>query len=173
MPQAPVRQPPVFFWALDSQFHPTLKFVLYLAIFISQWLCGLATVTSVSRMMFAFSRDGGLPFSKNLARVSRKYRTPVHSISAGSILAVAFVAGAKWLEAGGTPVYTIVVSCTVIFLFFSFAIPIALGLLAHGTAKWPKMGPWDLGPGPGCVQAVRLSVDRGDGPDFCHRRASA
>ena len=137
----------VFFWALDSQFDPTLKFVLYLAIFISQWLCGLATVTSVSRMMFAFSRDGGLPFSKSLARVSRKYRTPVHSIWAGSILAVAFVVGAKWLEAGGTPVYTIVVSCTVIFLFFSFAIPIALGLLAHGTAKWPKMGPWDLGAG--------------------------
>ena len=137
----------VFFWALDSQFDPTLKFVLYLAIFLSQWLCGLATVTSVSRMMFAFSRDGGLPFSKNLARVSRKHRTPVHSIWAGSILSVAFVLGAKWLEAGGTPVYTIVVSCTVIFLFFSFAIPIALGLLAHGTAKWPKMGPWDLGAG--------------------------
>jgi amino acid transporter len=137
----------VFFWALDSQFDPTLKSVLYLAIFVSQWLCGLATVTSVSRMMFAFSRDGGLPFSKNLASVSKKHRTPVHSIWAGSILAVAFVAGAKWLEAGGTPVYTIVVSCTVIFLFFSFAIPIGLGLFTHGTAKWPKMGPWDLGAG--------------------------
>ena len=42
--------------------------------------------------------------------------------------------------------YTIVVSCTVIFLFFSFAIPIALGLFTHGTSKWPNMGPWDLGP---------------------------
>ena len=137
----------VFFWALDTQFSPTVKFALYLAIFVSQWLCGLATVTSVSRMMFAFSRDGGLPFSKSLASVSRKHRTPVHAIWTGSILAVLFVAGAKWLEAGGTPVYTIVVSCTVIFLFFSFAIPIGLGLFAHGTAKWPKMGPWDLGAG--------------------------
>ena len=136
----------VFFWALDSQFNATLKTVLYVAILISQWLCGLATVTSVSRMMFAFSRDGGLPFSKALASVSKKHRTPQHSIWAGSILSVLFVAGAKWLEAGGTPVYTIVVSCTVIFLFFSFAIPIALGLFAHGTAKWPTMGPWDLGP---------------------------
>jgi len=36
------------------------------------------------------------------------------------------------------------VSCTVIFLFFSFAIPIALGLMAYG-ASWTKMGPWDLG----------------------------
>ena len=136
----------VFFWAMDSQVNPAVKVVLYLAIFISQLLCGLATVTSTSRMMFAFSRDGGLPFSKALASVSPKHRTPVHSIWAGAILAVLFVSGAKWIEAGGTtPVYTIVVSCTVIFLFFSFAIPIALGLFTHGTSKWPKMGPWDLG----------------------------
>ena len=60
-------------------------------------------------------------------------------------LALGFVWGAKWLEAGGTPVYTVVVSCTVIFLFFSFAIPIALGLYAYGGPKWPKMGPWNIG----------------------------
>ncbi len=137
----------VFFWAMDSQIPATLKTVLYAAIVISQWLCGLATVTSISRMMFAFSRDGGLPFSRSLASVSKKYRTPVHSIWVGAILSVLFVWGAKAVEASGvTPVYTIVVSCTVIFLFFSFAIPIALGLFAHGTAKWPTMGPWDLGP---------------------------
>jgi amino acid transporter len=137
----------VFFWAMDTQIPSTLKTVLYAAITLSQFLCGLATVTSISRMMFAFSRDGGLPFSKNLASVSHKYRTPVHSIWAGSILSVLFVVGAKAVEASGvTPVYTIVVSCTVIFLFFSFAIPIALGLFAHGTSKWPHMGPWDLGP---------------------------
>jgi len=137
----------VFFWAMDKQIPATIKTVLYAAIVLSQWLCGLATVTSISRMMFAFSRDGGLPFSRSLASVSKKYRTPVHAIWAGSILSVLFVWGAKAVEASGvTPVYTIVVSCTVIFLFFSFAIPIALGLFAHGTAKWPTMGPWNLGP---------------------------
>ena len=136
----------VFFWAMDTQVNPTVKIALYAAIFVSQLLCGLATVTSASRMIFAFSRDGGLPFSKALASVSPKYRTPVHAIWTGATLAVLFVWAAKWLEAGGTPVYTVVVSCTVIFLFFSFAIPIALGLFAHGTSKWPAMGPWDLGP---------------------------
>ncbi len=44
----------VFFWAMDTQVNPTIKMALYLAIFISQVLCGLATVTSVSRMIFAF-----------------------------------------------------------------------------------------------------------------------
>ena len=138
----------VFFWAMDSQVNPNLKMLIYVGIFLSQFLCGLATVTSLSRMKFAFARDGGLPFSKSLASVSPKYRTPVHAIWAGAILSVLFVWGAKLIESGGTtPVYTIVVSCTVIFLFFSFAIPIALGLFAHGTHKWPKMGPWDIGGG--------------------------
>jgi amino acid transporter len=137
----------VFFWAMDAQVNPILKDVLYLAILVSQWLCGLATVTSVSRMIFAFSRDGGLPASKALAKVSPTYRTPVAAIWTGSILAVLFVWGSSLVSIGETPVYTIVVSCTVIFLFFSFAIPITLGLLAWGTSKWDKMGPWNLGEG--------------------------
>ncbi|PZO72903.1 MAG: amino acid permease [Mesorhizobium amorphae] len=137
----------VFFWGMDTQVNPFVKDVLYLAIFVAQWLCGLATVTSVSRMIFAFSRDGGLPASRALSKVSPTYRTPVAAIWTGSILAVLFVWGSSLVSIGETPVYTIVVSCTVIFLFFSFAIPITLGLFAWGTAKWDRMGPWDLGQG--------------------------
>jgi amino acid transporter len=135
----------VFFWGMDQQVNPVLKDLLYLAIFVAQWLCGLATVTSVSRMIFAFSRDKGLPGSKALAKVSPTYRTPVAAIWTGSILSVLFVWGSSLVSIGETPVYTIVVACTVIFLFFSFTIPIALGLLAWGTSKWDKMGPFDMG----------------------------
>ncbi|MDR3499144.1 MAG: amino acid permease [Parvibaculum sp.] len=137
----------VFFWAMDARVPHTIKEVLYVAIFISQLLCGLATVTSASRMIFAFSRDGGLPFSKVLAKVSPKYRTPVAAIWTGATLAFLFVwfTSLPDVSIGGTSAYTIVVSCTVIFLFFSFAIPITLGLFAYGTSKWPKMGPWNIG----------------------------
>jgi amino acid transporter len=139
----------VFFWAMDTQVNSVVKDILYLAILISQWLCGLATVTSVSRMIFAFSRDGGLPASKALAKVSPKYRTPVAATWTGATLSVLFVwfTSLEFMKFGDTPVYTIVVSCTVIFLFFSFAIPIVLGLFAWGTSKWDKMGPWNLGEG--------------------------
>ncbi|MDL2408384.1 amino acid permease [Rhizobium calliandrae] len=135
----------VFFWAMDARVNPIIKDILYFLIFVSQWLCGLATVTSVSRMIFAFSRDGGLPASKGLSKVSPKFRTPVSAIWTGSVLSVLFVWGSSLVSIGDTPVYTIVVSCTVIFLFFSFAIPITLGLFAWGTSKWDKMGPWNLG----------------------------
>jgi amino acid transporter len=135
----------VFFWAMDARVPSGIKEALYVAIFISQLLCGLATVTSASRMIFAFSRDGGLPFSKALAKVSPKHRTPVTAIWAGAILSWLFVWGASVVSIAGTSAYTIVVSCTVIFLFFSFTIPIALGLFTYGSSKWPKMGPWNIG----------------------------
>ena len=137
----------VFFWAMDTQMPVLLKDVLYVAIFLSQFLCGLATVTSVSRMIFAFSRDGGLPASRALAKVNQRFRTPVAAIWTGSILSVLFVWGTSLVTFGETSAYSIVVSCTVIFLFFSFAIPITVGLFAYGTAKWPAMGPWNMGRG--------------------------
>ncbi|HZZ21740.1 MAG TPA: amino acid permease, partial [Roseiarcus sp.] len=133
----------VFFWALDQRFPVWLKDALYVAIFVSQFLCGLATVTSASRMIFAFARDDGLPGSSVLKKVSHAHRTPVAAIWTASILAVLFVWGASLVTIAGASAYTIVVSCTVIFLFFSFAIPIALGLLAYGKT-WTRMGPWDL-----------------------------
>lgn len=138
----------VFFWAADAQMNPTVKNVLYVLIFISQFLCGLATVTSLSRMLFAFARDDGMPVgSKALATVSPQYRTPVTAIWTGSILATLFVWLTSAITIAGTPAYSIVVSCTVIFLFLSFALPILLGFFAIGGSKWPKMGPWDMGVG--------------------------
>src|SRR6516165_9502124 len=132
----------VFFWALDQRFPAWLKNALAVAIFVSQFLCGLATVTSASRMIFAFARDGGLPGWSLLRTVSPRYRTPNVAIWTASVLAVAFVWGASLVTIGGSTAYSIVVSCTVIFLFFSFAIPIALGMMAYGKT-WTKMGPWD------------------------------
>ena len=138
----------VFFWGMDKQVPYGIKEALYWLIFVSQWLCGLATVTSVSRMLFAFSRDGGIPgISGWLSKVSPTYRVPQNAIWFGSLLCVLFVWFTSALTIAGTPAYSIVVSCTVIFLFLSFAVPIALALFVYGSEKFPKPGPWDLGTG--------------------------
>ena len=42
----------------------------------AMWFCGLASVTSNSRMLFAFARDGGLPAASLLARVSPRWKSP-------------------------------------------------------------------------------------------------
>src|SRR5262249_38401575 len=42
----------------------------------AMWFCGLSSLTSNSRMLFAFARDGGLPCSRYLARVSPRFSSP-------------------------------------------------------------------------------------------------
>ena len=136
----------VFFYTITSIMPDWLAKLLFLFILIAQFLCGLATVTSASRMIFAFTRDGGLPFvSKWISSVSPRYRTPVAAIWTGAVLEFLFVWMAQTVSIGGTNIYTIVVNATLIFLFLSFAVPITLGIFAIGTSKWPTMGPWDIG----------------------------
>ena len=65
----------------------------------------------------------------------------------GALLATLFVWFTSAITIAGTPAYSIVVSCTVIFLFLSFAVPIALALFKYGGPAFPKPGPWDLGTG--------------------------
>lgn len=138
----------MFFLTMDAILPAGLKNVLYFAILISQLLCGLATVTSASRMLFAFSRDGGIPgASEALAKVSPKYRTPVTAIWTAAILEILYVFAAQFVSVGGTNLYTIVVNSTLVFLFLSFAIPLTCGMFAYGTAKWEKPGPWAMSAG--------------------------
>ncbi len=142
----------VFFWTMDSimaeGFAATLKTGIYAGILVAQFLCGLATVTSASRMLFAFSRDDGLPVgSKALASVSPKYRTPVNAIWTATALCILYVLLAMSIKVAGTSIYVIVVNSTLVFLFLSFTIPLIAGLFAYGTAKWPNPGPWAMSGG--------------------------
>ncbi|MFO1039093.1 MAG: amino acid permease [Geminicoccaceae bacterium] len=140
----------VFFWTMDQIVPVGLKYFLYAVILVAQYLCGLATVTSASRMIFAFSRDGGLPGSDTLKKVSARWRTPVAAIWTGAILAVLFTAE--------TSVYSTIVSVTVIFLYISYGVPIALGLFAYGKT-WKRMGPWSMGAWFKIVAVICVLID--------------
>ncbi len=52
-----------FAWTLERTLPGWLATGLFVGIGVAQYFCGLATVTSTSRMVFAFARDGGLPCS--------------------------------------------------------------------------------------------------------------
>ncbi|MBX9584913.1 MAG: amino acid permease [Gemmataceae bacterium] len=103
---------------------------------VAQYLCGLATVTSASRMAFAFARDGGLPASRLVRRVSPRFRTPAVAIWLVSVAAVGFTAY--------SPVYATITAVCVIFLYVSYVLPTAIGFVAHGR-WWTEFGPWQLG----------------------------
>lgn len=138
----------MFFATINAIMPAGLATVLYLGIFIAQLLCGLATVTSASRMLFAFSRDDGMPIgSKALASVSPKFRTPVTAIWTATVLCILYVVLALSIKVAGTSIYVIVVNSTLVFLFLSFTIPLVAAMFSYGTAKWPNPGPWALSAG--------------------------
>jgi amino acid transporter len=135
----------VFFKTMEAILPNWLMVVVFVGIFIAQLLCGLATVTSASRMLFAFSRDDGMPVgSKALASVSPKYRTPVNAIWTAAVLCILYVLLAMSIKVAETSIYFIVVNSTLVFLFLSFTIPLVAAMFAYGTAKWPNPGPWAM-----------------------------
>ena len=124
-----------FFYILERIVPSRLQALLFGGILASQYLCGLATMTSASRMTYAFARDGGLPFSGLLRRVS-----PIRRCPATAIWTVAAVTAAV---AVAMPYETIAAICAVL-LYISYVLPAALSLRSHGRT-WTRMGPWHLG----------------------------
>jgi len=136
MAQTAARGDKAFYSMFDAVLPRSLGLTLYVGIVVAQYLCGLATVTSASRVVFAFSRDGGLPWSSRLALVSSRYRTPATAIWTVATLGIAFTLY--------TPVYSTITAVCVIFLYASYVIPTLLGLKAY-RRSWRRMGPFDLG----------------------------
>ena len=113
-----------------------LKDLLYVGIVLSNFLCALAGVTSTSRMIYAFSRDGGLPGSKYLKHVNSTHRSPVAAIWLTVVLSI----GATLYS----PAFAALAAGCAMFLYISYAMPIAAGLFAEGKS-WTEFGPFRLG----------------------------
>jgi amino acid transporter len=115
---------------------PIFKDILYVGIVLANFLCALAGVTSTSRMVYAFSRDGGLPGSKYLKQVDAKHRSPVYAIWATVVLSI--------LATLYSPAFAALATGCAMFLYISYAMPILAGLLAEGKS-WTEFGPFRLG----------------------------
>ncbi|AIE87943.1 amino acid permease [Fimbriimonas ginsengisoli] len=125
---------------------------------IAMWFCGLACVTSTSRMIFAFARDGGLPGSKKLRTVDR-HGSPSAAVWLASILAFALPALITALVALNpkgdknphgldfAALYPAVTGIGVIGLYLSYGLPVILRLRAMRSGRWAQIGdgPWSLG----------------------------
>ncbi len=103
----------------------------------AMWLCGLAAMTSASRMVYAFARDGGLPLSSVWAKVSPRFRTPASAIWGLFFFALFLAFSVK--------LYSAVVSIATIALYISYGLPIAARLYAAIRGRDRTQGPWSLG----------------------------
>lgn len=109
---------------------------------LAMWFCGLSSVTSASRMLFAFARDEGVPGWRSLRAVSPRWKTPVAATVLATLAPLVLVAlTAPFSDA----VFLAVASLATTGLYVSYAIPIALGAIARRRRAWIHEGPWNVG----------------------------
>ena len=125
----------------------TIGHLLGAGIAIAMSFCTLASIASAGRMLFAFSRDDGVPGSGWLKKVSHQYRTPSNSLVTIVIVAFLFTVAAFYVGALGGPggggiAIVIVTAISTIFLYAAYGIPIFLGLISDG---WRGERVWSLG----------------------------
>jgi amino acid transporter len=111
-------------------------------VIVAMWFAGLSSVTSASRMLFAFARDGGLPRADLLRRVHPRTRTPLYATAVCVLAPLALVAATAPLSEA---VFLAVAALATISLYASYALPIALGASARVQGRWTRGGPWSVG----------------------------
>jgi amino acid transporter len=127
-------------FTLNENLGSGLGGVLGGAIAIAMCFCGLSSVASAGRMLYAFSRDDGIPGSRWLKKVSHRYRTPANALTAMVIGAFILTFLAFWVGRGIAVV--IVTAVSTIFLYAAYGVPIWLGLTTEG---WKSERVWSLG----------------------------
>ncbi len=115
--------------------------VLSACIAVAMSLCGLASIAAAGRMLFAFSRDQGVPASGWLRRVSHRHRTPANAIVAIVVFSY-LLTNAAFVVGGGTAIQ-IVTAISTIALYWAYGVPILLGLF--GKQGWRDHAVWRLG----------------------------
>jgi amino acid transporter len=114
--------------------------VIGAGIAIAMSFCGLASVAAAGRMLYAFSRDDGIPGSRWLKVVSHRYRTPANSLIGIAVVSWLFTVAA-FIVGSGTAI-VIVTAISTIFLYAAYGLVIYLGAT---TTDWLRERVWSLG----------------------------
>ncbi len=62
-----------------------------LLIIFAFFSCGTSVQGAGGRLAFSYARDGALPASKWISRISRRFKTPVNALAGGAVVTILFV----------------------------------------------------------------------------------
>ncbi len=123
-------------YILESRLGFALGTIFFAVAVGAQFFCGMSSITTNSRMIYAFSRDGALPFSDLWHRLDSG-RTPRNAIILAAVGAFILAIPTVFNFAA----YVAITSIAVIGLYISYVLPILLRLIAKDF----QPGPWHLG----------------------------
>jgi urea carboxylase system permease len=103
-------------WVVTSQLGDVLGRIVLGVVAVSIFSAALAIAASATRVMFSMARDGRLPFSHVLARVSPRTKTPIWSGVVVGVLSI----GVLLINLGQTSVFTSVTSISVVIVYLAY-----------------------------------------------------
>lgn len=114
-------------------------FLLLLPLAILALLCGIGCTTAVSRSIWAFARDGGIPYSRQWKKVNKSLDVPVNAMMLGMVVEIAL----GLIYFGSSTAFNAFSGVGVITLTVSYACPIAVSFFS-GRGQVEK-GEFNLG----------------------------
>lgn len=97
--------------------------VLFVLVIVCVWHCGLFSLTSNSRMMFSFARDGGIPHFFH--HVDKRFRSPIRTIWLAATLSFLLAVP----SVGSSVAFAAATSIATIGLYISYGLPILIGMV--------------------------------------------
>lgn len=129
----------VFLEATNNQKAATAMLSAVIVIFIMSLF---GCVASVSRLIWAFSRDHGLPFSGFFSHITPWNKCPTNAVIAITVS----VSLLSLINIGSTTAFNALISLTTLGFYFSYAIPILMFAIRRFSSSNPiTFGPWSLG----------------------------
>ncbi|KAG2731758.1 hypothetical protein G9P44_005345 [Scheffersomyces stipitis] len=116
-----------------------LTFMVLIA--FAQFLMGASILTAISRQIWAFARDNGLPFSRIIKKVNKKLSVPINAVWFGGIMSIIigllvligtvatnalftlYIAGKFWLGPVFSPLIGWTSTIFIVFTFFMVMFP--------------------------------------------------
>ncbi|KAF7554873.1 hypothetical protein G7Z17_g2594 [Cylindrodendrum hubeiense] len=123
------------------------------AVVVMAILSTIPLIASAARVMWAFARDQGLPFSKFISIVDKKRSIPTVAIIVTTVILMLL----GLINIGSTTAFNAILSLAVVSLQISYLMPIILVLwrriASPETLTW---GPWRLGKAGIAVNAIAV-----------------
>ncbi|KAL8537414.1 hypothetical protein ACS0TY_012523 [Phlomoides rotata] len=129
----------IFYRAFKSRYGNGAGGIICLSIVaVAIFFCGMSSITSNSRMAYAFSRDGAMPFSKFWHKVN-KQEVPINAVWLSAVIAFCMAL----TSLGSLVAFQVMVSIATIGLYIAYALPIFLRVTLARQSFTP--GPFNLG----------------------------
>ncbi|KAK3036717.1 hypothetical protein RJ639_030541 [Escallonia herrerae] len=129
----------VFYQAFKSRYGSGVGGVICLGVVaVAIFFCGMSSVTSNSRMAYAFSRDGAMPLSSFWHKVN-KQEVPINAVWLSAVIAFCMAL----TSLGSIVAFEAMVSIATIGLYIAYALPIFFRLTLARKSFIP--GPFNLG----------------------------